>query len=38
MSARAAGLDYAQLCLQILAGAALDTPAGPRATAPGAPG
>ena len=38
MSARAAGLDYAQLCLQILAGAALDTPAGRRATAPGAPG
>jgi D-alanine-D-alanine ligase len=37
MSARAAGLDYAQLCLQILAGAALDTPAGQRVTAPGAP-
>jgi D-alanine-D-alanine ligase len=37
MSARAAGLDYAQLCLQILAGAALDTPADQRVTAPGAP-
>jgi D-alanine-D-alanine ligase len=34
MSARAAGLDYARLCLHILAGAALDTPAGPRADAP----
>jgi len=36
MSARAAGLDYAQLCLHILAGAALDTPARPRADAPAA--
>ena len=36
MSARAAGLDYARLCLHILAGAALDTPARPRADAPAA--
>ena len=36
MSARAAGLDYAQLCLQILSAAALDTPARPHAGAPGA--
>ena len=32
MSARATGLSYEDLCLQVLAGAALDTPAAPAST------
>jgi D-alanine-D-alanine ligase len=38
MSAKAAGLSYEQLCLVLLAGAALDTPHAASAASPHAPG